>query len=538
MADLEITSFDVGRLMDYVRDGILVLPEFQRDFVWSDDRISNLLVSVLKGWPAGTLLLSEMGAQSTYALRSFEGGPPVDPLIARYLVLDGQQRLTALYEALNPFAERVWALNLTNFGPELGPDELQDNIRVFTPRQWTQRLYEAHRGASALWIPFHALASESAFFKWRQDVATQAALYGEVDSDTALRTTLARHYKNGLDRLHRFLFPVVLIDKSLDSESVARIFERMNTSGLALSTFDLVVAHSYDEKWNLRAEWDEALDSNPILRDFLDGDGLAPIEIISLVGTHSVRRADVLRLPPEEIRANFSHAVKALLGAIDLCNKWGVVRPAFLPHRAFLIVMGAVLFRGRIPDRHISLLRSWFYSRAFVQRFNVAVNTTIASEYMDLVECLDKSASLRRLTTTSAQVLTGNARTSSALHRSFLALIAAGGVVEISSALFELPLEAYSLRAVPLLRPPLNRRVLGFVLLPAGRVKELEGRGAGQLLRLLEGQDEASAKFLSGQLLPRREGAYSDDESFLRARLDLLRSRMQEIVGYDVIEDT
>jgi uncharacterized protein with ParB-like and HNH nuclease domain len=88
-------------------DGKVVLPEFQRNFLWPRDSIEELLVSILQGYFVGTLLL--LDTQSTnplFPFRNIEGlelvNPNAKPLSHSTirLALDGQQRITSLFYAL------------------------------------------------------------------------------------------------------------------------------------------------------------------------------------------------------------------------------------------------------------------------------------------------------------------------------------------------------------------------------------------------------------------------------------------------------
>src|SRR3954471_9425687 len=88
--------FSVGDLVTRIDDGAVAIPEFQRHFVWRPPQVADLLVSVARRWPIGSLLLLE-GPQD-FGVRPLDGAPELSR--AELLILDGQQRLTALYHAL------------------------------------------------------------------------------------------------------------------------------------------------------------------------------------------------------------------------------------------------------------------------------------------------------------------------------------------------------------------------------------------------------------------------------------------------------
>lgn len=95
-----------------------VLPEFQRSFVWANSDIQDLLVSILNDYFIGTFLFIRRGKEFEFKLRYIEGlqelreslPKVVDESHSEKAVLDGQQRITALFYVLyNPpgFLQRV-----------------------------------------------------------------------------------------------------------------------------------------------------------------------------------------------------------------------------------------------------------------------------------------------------------------------------------------------------------------------------------------------------------------------------------------------
>ena len=87
-------------LLNDVHNGRIQLPDFQRGWVWDDERIKDLLVSISRAFPVGAVMTLSADGEIQFQKRLIEGVPASgnsDP--ERYL-LDGQQRLTSLYQAL------------------------------------------------------------------------------------------------------------------------------------------------------------------------------------------------------------------------------------------------------------------------------------------------------------------------------------------------------------------------------------------------------------------------------------------------------
>ena len=87
-------------LMSSIHSGKTQLPDFQRGWVWDDNRIQSLIASITNGYPVGAAMFLEYGNENIrFKYRVLEGSPSVDAVPAE-LILDGQQRLTSIYAAL------------------------------------------------------------------------------------------------------------------------------------------------------------------------------------------------------------------------------------------------------------------------------------------------------------------------------------------------------------------------------------------------------------------------------------------------------
>ena len=93
---------DLRTLLDDVELGKTQLPEFQRSWVWDDKKICKLIESLTSGFPMGALMFIEYGGESVrFKYRTFTGvSEDKKFVVPNDLVLDGQQRLTTLYQVL------------------------------------------------------------------------------------------------------------------------------------------------------------------------------------------------------------------------------------------------------------------------------------------------------------------------------------------------------------------------------------------------------------------------------------------------------
>ena len=95
----QTNPIDLSTLLNECHTGKLQLPDFQRSWVWDEDRIKSLIASISRSFPIGALMTLYTGGQVEFKPRIIEGAPEK----AKYesplsLLLDGQQRITSMYQ--------------------------------------------------------------------------------------------------------------------------------------------------------------------------------------------------------------------------------------------------------------------------------------------------------------------------------------------------------------------------------------------------------------------------------------------------------
>jgi len=437
-------------LLYLIDDGKLVLPEFQREYLWAEADVRSLLVTVFRGWPAGSLLLME-GEPAQFAVRSFESGPtPVGP--PRYVVLDGQQRLTALFQAFRASGPDVYAIDLTRI-PELAAaladpsdaetiswdiEDIEQAVVAFPRRQW-ERKYRSGRAAihDALLLPTAVLLDPADFYRWRDEVSGMQLL----PRPEILASRLTELYRQMLGGVQSYQFPCVVLESSVEPSAIARIFERLNRTGLRLGVFDLVVARTYERSWNLRGEFDRVRVDYPLIDRFFGDDGMPILQVLALVNRRNVRQAAVLDLEPGLVQDGW----EAAAGAVDaglrfLVTTCGVISHQWLPYRSQVLVLGALSLEVDL-SQHTHRLQEWFWQSSFGTAFDVAANTRVVSEYEALRGRLMASRPYAAETVeeiSGQTIWSATRRRSSAVWRAFLCALAAHGATDPTGAELDL----------------------------------------------------------------------------------------------------
>jgi hypothetical protein len=422
---LEAQLLDCSYLLDAIADGSVAVPDFQREFVWSDVQVKSLLSTALNGWPAGSLLLMRSG-EAGFKVRSLEGAPPVGKI--KYLVLDGQQRLTALYHALRNTGPSVYAIDTSNFDlKNFDETNLEDRIVSFRRADW-ERNYRSPERQRARWLlPLHALQSATSFFEWRDDVTESLG-----DMDYQYRDDLTKFYRDYLSAIHRYSLPAVVLEAGLEVAAIARIFETVNRTGTLLNAFDLMVARVYEPGWNLREQWESARLADPLLDYFLDSDGMPVLEAISLRTRHSIGQKAVLDLPAGLVHGEWNGAINGVRIAVEHCfRELGVRVGDWIPYGVMLVALSA-LATDNVLQENAPLVNSWFWSRGFGQAFDAAANTRILADYDRLIAASQSAqVSLRSaLPVRASTLLEATRRGQRAIWAMFMCALVTNGAVD------------------------------------------------------------------------------------------------------------
>jgi hypothetical protein len=369
-----VIQFDTDKkpltfLLDQIENRVLALPDFQRSFVWDAEATRQLVVSIVSSFPAGSLLLMQ-GGGDIFAPRAFEEAPDLNGMPA-YMVLDGQQRLTSLFQAFMGRGTHRYFVNMQEL---LDGYELDEAVEVFTTRR--ARRWESLTGqARDLMLPLWRIRQ---FAWWRDEVLE---LLGESELDVkklkAQFNDLEHAYVKPVDL---YQFPVTTLSHTTPVEAVCTIFETLNRTGVKLSVFELLTARAYAHDLRLRDLWDTGRAKYPIIEEF----GVDPyyvLQAIAVFVSKSAKRSAVLKLPVPDIGDNWDWAVRSLASALTMLrDECGVLVPKWLPYNTMLVTMAAAWpvvesAKGPAQGARRDRIRRWFWCSAFSQAYENSPNS-------------------------------------------------------------------------------------------------------------------------------------------------------------------
>lgn len=368
--DFQQVQYSIDVLIQRVRTGRLALPDFQRDFVWNPSRVVELIDSVSRQWPIGSLLL--LSGPQPFAIRAIDSGPNVVDETLDLYILDGQQRVTSLYHAVANVSEFCYYIDFNALAQD------SDEYISWERRKVFEKNYPTIEARAK---------SKLALIKDVWDLENFYAWLNQLESDS-IRSQCVSLREEKLPGLHAKVYKImaIVLDQSIQLEALARIFETLNRTGVALNAFDLMVATLYPSGFRLRDEWERAQELHSIIPKF-SPDELEPLKLIALLVranlgkkmSRGVRQGDLLRLDRSEIRKNWREAIDLYAAALDYCSKhFGVTCAEVIPSWAMILgVCGWIRFHKN-PDRAI---HAWWKSRLRTQYYSQAANTRIVADF-------------------------------------------------------------------------------------------------------------------------------------------------------------
>lgn len=259
------TKEDLKDILREADEGKLQLPDFQRSYVWGDSDVRSLLASIGKGYPVGALLTLETGGAVNFKPRLLEGVDP-KPVMPSDLLLDGQQRITSLFQATwskkpvltyndkNRKIERYYYVDIEK-ALASGAD-IEDAI-VGVPAD--KVVSKSSGRETPLDLSSHELEYEHHHFPLNIVFDCKDWFYGWRDFWRAKGkdvSDMERDLDKGLlDRIQRYKMPIIRLDNKNSREAICLVFEKVNVGGKKLDAFELVTAIYAASSFDLREDW-------------------------------------------------------------------------------------------------------------------------------------------------------------------------------------------------------------------------------------------------------------------------------------------
>lgn len=430
MPSVSTFGIEKERLHDLLHEaegGRAQLPDFQRGWVWDDTHICSLLASVSLAYPIGTLMLLRTGGDGVrFRERPIEGATPGGARAER-LVLDGQQRLTSLFQSLmldKPVLTRdsrgaeVARWYYINIATALDPEKDREEAIVSVPLSKQQKDF---RGNVILDLTTPEHEYESGYFPLTKvfDCFDWRVGYSDHwNHDSERLKTWNEFERTVVKRFEQYQVPVIELDRQTPKEAVCQVFEKVNTGGVTLTVFELLTAQFAADDYNLRDDWSgrrEALATYRVLREVSATDFLQAVTLVASWGRRTraieggdpnppaigARRADMLRLELPDYREWAPRIVEGLIEAAKFLHRQYLYDTRFLPYGSQLVPLSAIL--AVTGDRWsdpacLDKLARWFWCGVLGELYGGTTETRFARDLPDVLAWIEGGDEPRTVT--------------------------------------------------------------------------------------------------------------------------------------------
>jgi hypothetical protein len=455
---------ELRELMNDVKNGKIQLPEFQRGWTWDDGRIRAILASLSQGYPMGAIMQLQYGNEDIkFKYRPIEGVVLNCNVVPEYLALDGQQRLTSMYRATvskepvetntekGKAIKRFYYLDINKCLDE--NEERLDavmsvpedrKIKTNFDRDILLDISERELEYRQEMFPINIIFDSNE----REDWADGYKEYYNYDAEYMKKYKAFR--KEIIDVIVSYKLPVISLDKSTPREAVCKVFENVNTGGVALTVFELVTAMFATYEFDLRNDWEKCRqviwgEKEQLNTDVMYGvDETAFLTTITLYSSYcekvqsgddsrkgvSCKKKDVLNLNFESYKKNKSIVLEGYKLARVFLFTQHVFRKRDLPYTTQIIPLAAICaYIGKSSfdkPKTQDILSQWFWCGIMGEMYGGANETRYANDIEDVVAAIEGRETLQRTVNaasfSSTRLLSLQTRNSAA-YKGIMALI-------------------------------------------------------------------------------------------------------------------
>lgn len=374
--NIETQIRSMTKILDDLRQGIIQVPQFQREFVWERSNIRELFDSIKNNYPIGSILLwkprerkewksKKMGS---YTLPTVEG--------SQIFVLDGYQRLSSLFGCLT---------NPNKAGLEYDENLYSDFFELYYDLDDESFIYMGGRTPKPWQVPVYILMSTMDFRQY-----SRKTIEPNVDENRL------EHYLDRADAFSRSLvdYKIAVIEvTNAELDDAVEIFSRINSKGTEISPDWMVNALSYNDNFSFALEIDNL---QMRLRKYnFDG-----ISRTALFRCYQSAFDDKMYIDQSEIeklakRADFAEVVKQTTPVIEkairfLYNELNVIDNRLLPYNTQLVFLMTFFKKISNPSNiQLKELKRWFWITSYSNYFTIYSLTHQRNAFAQFIDYLE-----------------------------------------------------------------------------------------------------------------------------------------------------
>ncbi|NLB61979.1 MAG: DUF262 domain-containing protein [Clostridiales bacterium] len=420
MAELFTTNPE--KLLDLISDvykGSIQLPDFQRGWVWDEERIQKLLVSIIKYFPIGAvMMLNAGGHNANFCSVTVKNVPVVDSKPKR-LLLDGQQRLTSLYQALyfrgavdttdlkKKDVKRFYYFDIL----EMIKDDIdEDNVVIIanekkcSKKTGTVEAYDystIEKECENDVFPANLSLDVTDMNQWGQVYTKQL-----TDPIKSQRWNL---FFAKMLAIRSYNIPVISLTEENKKEAVCSVFENVNTGGVPLNVFELLTATFASDGFRLRHDWEDEIepslknnmqDYNKVLQNVSNVDFLQSLTLLATSKRSgqavACKRKHILDLTLSEYKENSKLIRDGYIEAARFLLLQNIYSYSDLPYGSQLVPMAAffaALGLKATTAKSMEKIAQWYWNGVFGEMYGGANETRFVKDFIEVISWIQDSSS-------------------------------------------------------------------------------------------------------------------------------------------------
>ncbi|MCO5968938.1 GmrSD restriction endonuclease domain-containing protein [Actinoallomurus soli] len=414
-------------VLDQVATGKIQLPDFQRNWKWDDERIKALIATVTLDYPLGVVMTLETGGEPQFKARTLTGADSAADEVPDLLLLDGQQRLTSLFQALrsgrpveteDARGKKLRRWYYIDIAKAVDPNADRDDAIISVPEDRVLRedfarkvkldLSTKELECAAGYFPLHLVFDNTRVGDWQR---------GFVKADDRNWDVWSQFGDRVLHNILSFQIPMIRLAHNTTKDAVCSVFERVNTGGVPLNVFELLTAtyagdrtyrREFRDDYRLPDVWGDIkkrlCTEFPVFGRFENGveDGLSNsdfLQAVSLVhswelkqqgraATVACKRRDLLRLPLADFRRLEPRVADAFTWVGDFLARQCIVRSIDLPYRTQLVPLAAVrvILEERTDEPEVlERITQWYWCGVLGEMYGSATESRFSRDVEQLV---------------------------------------------------------------------------------------------------------------------------------------------------------
>jgi len=424
LESFDSTKSSLFEILKDVHKGKIQLPDFQRGWIWDDNRIKGILASVAKSFPIGAIMLLEAGTESVrFKTKPVEGVKLDTEVKPDLLILDGQQRLTSLYQTIinNEIVstrndkkyeiKRWYYIDMVKAMDE-NYDLEEAIISVNEKKQITEDfgrriVFDLSKKEFEFENLMYPVCMIDEYSVWRREFNQ----YWQHNREKSIFWD--KFEDRVINSFNKYMLPVIIMKKENPKEAVCQVFEKVNTGGVSLTVFELLTATFAAEEFDLKQNWQEIKEE---IRNYKLLSNLSNTDImqaITLLATYdhriclenqnisveelpvvSCKRKDVLNLSLQDYKKFRDPIVQGFIKVSKILSENHIYTARDLPYNTQLIPMSAIL--AVLGERINNLgykkkLMQWFWCGVLGELYGAANETRYALDLPQMIDWIENN---------------------------------------------------------------------------------------------------------------------------------------------------